>query len=155
MEDILVPIFVCGILFIGMPWLIFHYVTKWKTAPKITQRGRRPARRDAPALAPAGRPPATVERIIAADNPDWRPGPACPTNAKPIAWKTARNCVTNAKCSAAKPATHISKGATEMADDSRTRFYLDKQNAKWKGVCAGIADYAGVDVTWSASARSL
>jgi phage shock protein C len=25
-----------------------------------------------------------------------------------------------------------------------TKFYLDKQNAKWKGVCAGIADYTGV-----------
>lgn len=34
-----------------------------------------------------------------------------------------------------------------MNDDSRTRFYLDKHNAKWKGVCAGIADYTGVDVT--------
>lgn len=34
-----------------------------------------------------------------------------------------------------------------MNDDSRTRFYLDKQDAKWKGVCAGIADYTGVDVT--------
>ena len=29
----------------------------------------------------------------------------------------------------------------------RTRFYLDKQNAKWAGVCAGIADYTGIDVT--------
>ena len=29
----------------------------------------------------------------------------------------------------------------------RTKFYLDKQNAKWAGVCAGIADYTGVDVT--------
>lgn len=29
----------------------------------------------------------------------------------------------------------------------RTRFYLDKLNAKWSGVCAGIADYTGVDVT--------
>ena len=29
----------------------------------------------------------------------------------------------------------------------RTRFYLDKENAKWKGVCAGIADYTGIDVT--------
>jgi phage shock protein C len=29
----------------------------------------------------------------------------------------------------------------------RTRFYLDKKNAKWKGVCAGIADYTGLDVT--------
>jgi phage shock protein C len=31
--------------------------------------------------------------------------------------------------------------------DSRTKFYLDKQNAKFKGVCAGIADYTGFDVT--------
>ena len=29
-----------------------------------------------------------------------------------------------------------------------TKFYLDKMNAKWKGVCAGIADYTGVDVLW-------
>jgi phage shock protein C len=28
-----------------------------------------------------------------------------------------------------------------------TKFYLDKENRKWKGVCAGIADYTGVDVT--------
>ena len=31
---------------------------------------------------------------------------------------------------------------------SRTKFYLDKQDAKWKGVCAGIADYTGVDAIW-------
>lgn len=31
---------------------------------------------------------------------------------------------------------------------SRTKFYLDKQNGKWSGVCSGIADYTGVDVTW-------
>jgi phage shock protein C len=30
---------------------------------------------------------------------------------------------------------------------SRTKFYLDKQNAKWWGVCAGVADYTGIDVT--------
>ena len=29
----------------------------------------------------------------------------------------------------------------------RTKFYRDKQNAKWAGVCAGIADYTGIDVT--------
>lgn len=31
---------------------------------------------------------------------------------------------------------------------SRTRFYLDKQDAKVKGVCAGIADYTGIDTTF-------
>ena len=30
----------------------------------------------------------------------------------------------------------------------RTKFYLDKQNGKWLGVCAGIADYTGADVIW-------
>lgn len=31
---------------------------------------------------------------------------------------------------------------------SRTKFYLDKQNSKWLGVCSGLADYTGIDVTW-------
>ena len=30
----------------------------------------------------------------------------------------------------------------------RTRFYRDKLNGKVFGVCAGIADYTGVDVLW-------
>lgn len=30
---------------------------------------------------------------------------------------------------------------------SRTRFYRDKKNGKVMGVCAGIADYTGFDVT--------
>ena len=30
---------------------------------------------------------------------------------------------------------------------SRTRFYLDKRNKKIMGVCSGIADYTGFDVT--------
>lgn len=30
----------------------------------------------------------------------------------------------------------------------RTRFYRDKANGKVMGVCAGIADYTGVDALW-------
>jgi len=30
---------------------------------------------------------------------------------------------------------------------SRTRFYRDKRNGKIMGICAGIADYTGFDVT--------
>ena len=30
---------------------------------------------------------------------------------------------------------------------SRTRFYLDKRNGKFMGVCSGIADYTGLDAT--------
>ena len=32
---IIVPI-VMGTLFIGLPWLIFHYITRWKTAASLT-----------------------------------------------------------------------------------------------------------------------
>jgi phage shock protein B len=73
MEDVLVPILICGMLFIGMPWLIFHYITKWKQAPKITDEDEQlldqmfeTARRLDDRLA-------TIERIVAADNPDFRP----------------------------------------------------------------------------------
>ncbi len=30
----------------------------------------------------------------------------------------------------------------------RTTLYRDKQNGKIMGVCAGIADYTGVNVGW-------
>ena len=29
----------------------------------------------------------------------------------------------------------------------RTKFYRDKQNGKVMGICAGLADYTGVDIT--------
>ncbi len=29
-----------------------------------------------------------------------------------------------------------------------TKFYIDKQNAKLFGVCAGISDFTGIDATW-------
>ena len=73
MEDVFLPIMICGMLFIGMPWLIFHYVTKWKQAPKITDEDERLldelhllARRLEERLP-------TVQRIVAADNPHFRP----------------------------------------------------------------------------------
>lgn len=31
---------------------------------------------------------------------------------------------------------------------AREQFYLDKSNAKLSGVCAGLADYTGVDALW-------
>jgi phage shock protein B len=72
MDDIIVPIIVVGMLFIGLPWLVFHYITKWKQAPRITDEDEKllddlyhAARRLEDRLQ-------TVERIIAADNPDYR-----------------------------------------------------------------------------------
>ena len=78
MEDTLVPIMVCGFLFIGLPWVVLHYLTKWKTAATLTtgdealleelyQLARRlDERMD------------TVERLVAADNPEFRPARVLP-----------------------------------------------------------------------------
>lgn len=72
MEDILVPIGVVGMLFIGLPWVILHYVTKWKQAKTLTGEDENlldelhyTARRLEDRLH-------TIERIIAADNPEFR-----------------------------------------------------------------------------------
>ena len=58
---------------IGLPWLILHYVTRWKTAATITTDDevlleelyslakRLDERMD------------TVERLVASDNPDFKP----------------------------------------------------------------------------------
>ena len=65
-------VLVCGTLFLGLPWVILHYVTKWKQAPKITNEDEKLldelyslARRLEDRVA-------TVERIVAADHPDWK-----------------------------------------------------------------------------------
>lgn len=73
MEDILVPIFVVGMLFIGLPWLIFHYITKWKTAGTLTSSDENLLEELHAMARRLDDRMDTVERIIAADNPDWRP----------------------------------------------------------------------------------
>ena len=73
MDDILVPVMVVGMLFIGLPWLILHYVTRWKAGTTLPVEDERLldelyelARRLEDRVH-------TVERIVAADNPDFRP----------------------------------------------------------------------------------
>lgn len=75
MDDVLpyvvgaIAIVVCGI---GLPWLIFHYITKWKTAATLTSGDEKlldelhdVARRLDDRLC-------TIERIMTAENPNWR-----------------------------------------------------------------------------------
>ncbi|MEY4721185.1 MAG: hypothetical protein RIQ46_910 [Pseudomonadota bacterium] len=42
----------------------------------------------------------------------------------------------------------MNRPMSNPTNSPRTRFYRDKQNAKWLGVCAGIADYTGVNSIW-------
>ena len=72
MADFWFPIIIVGILFIGLPWVILHYVTRWKTQATLTKEdenlldelyelGRKLEERIT-----------TIERILSVDNPSWR-----------------------------------------------------------------------------------
>ena len=72
MDDVLIPIVVCGILFLGLPWLVFHYITKWKTSAQLTGGDEKlldelydAARRMDDRLC-------SIERIMTAENPNWK-----------------------------------------------------------------------------------
>jgi phage shock protein B len=71
-EDVVVPFIAIVTLFIGLPWLVFHYITKWKSAATLTGSDEKlldelhdAARRLDDRLC-------TIERIMTAENPDWR-----------------------------------------------------------------------------------
>jgi len=72
MEETIIPVIIVGMLFIGLPWIIFHYITKWKSAATLTQADENLldelhdlARRLDDRMV-------TIERILAAENPNWR-----------------------------------------------------------------------------------
>ncbi len=60
------------LLFVALPWLVFHYITKWKTAATLTTQDENLlddlhdlARRLDDRVV-------TIERIMDAENPAWR-----------------------------------------------------------------------------------
>ena len=65
-------IIIVPVVVLGLPWIIFHYITQWKKSTSISNEDEQlldqmyeTARRLEERLG-------TVERIIAADNPDYR-----------------------------------------------------------------------------------
>ena len=70
--EILIPIFVVGMLFIGLPWLIFHYVTKWKSQATITTEDENLLDELHDLARRLDERMVTIERIVQADNPNWR-----------------------------------------------------------------------------------
>ena len=72
MEDLLIPIVICGMLFIGLPWLIFHYVTRWKTVATLTKEDETMLDELYELARRLDERVTTVERILSADNPGWQ-----------------------------------------------------------------------------------
>ena len=72
MEEFILPLILVPLIVLGLPWLIFHYVTKWKSQAKLTGSDEKlldelhdAARRLDDRLC-------TIERIMTAENPEWR-----------------------------------------------------------------------------------
>lgn len=72
MDSDIVGMMLGALAIIGLPWLIFHYITKWKTAATLSGSDEKllddlndAARRLDDRLC-------TIERIMTAENPAWR-----------------------------------------------------------------------------------
>jgi phage shock protein B len=66
-------VLVVAMLFIGLPWVILHYVTKWKTAPTITADDEVLLEELYNLAKRLDQRMETVERLVASDSPDFTP----------------------------------------------------------------------------------
>ena len=70
--ELFIPIIAIGAIFVVLPWIIFHYVTKWKAQATLTTEDENLldelhelARRLDDRMR-------TIERIVQTDHPGWR-----------------------------------------------------------------------------------
>lgn len=80
MEDI---IGVSGLVAIPLVWMALHYMTKWRQAPKITPEDENLLDEMFNLARRLEERVTTVERIAAADHPDWKPGLNAPASDTP------------------------------------------------------------------------
>ncbi len=71
MDEVWIPIIVIPVLFIALPWIILHYVTRWKATSRLTAEDETMlddlyelARRLDERMS-------TIERIMQDENPNW------------------------------------------------------------------------------------
>ena len=60
-------------IFLGLPWIILHYITKWKTAATITTDDEQLLDQLYQLAKRLDERMDTVERLVASDNPDFKP----------------------------------------------------------------------------------
>lgn len=72
MDDLIV-IPIIGMIFIGLPWVILHYITRWKTSASLTSEDEHLLEELYVMARRLDERMNTIERIVAADNPGFRP----------------------------------------------------------------------------------
>lgn len=60
-------------IFIGLPWILMHYITRWKTAATITNDDETLLEELYQLAKRLDERMDTVERLVASDNPDFKP----------------------------------------------------------------------------------
>ena len=60
-------------IFLGLPWIIMHYITKWKTAATITTDDEHLLDELYQLAKRLDERMDTVERLVASDSPEFRP----------------------------------------------------------------------------------
>ncbi len=63
---------VLAVIFIAFPWVLFHYITKWKSAASITREDENLLDELHELARRLDERVCTVERIMTAENPNWR-----------------------------------------------------------------------------------
>jgi phage shock protein B len=71
-EHVVLPIIIVPIMFIGLPWLIFHYITRWKTAATLTSSDEALLEELHELAGRLDERMCSIERIMTAENPNWR-----------------------------------------------------------------------------------
>jgi phage shock protein B len=77
MDDIAPGMAIVAIL-LGLPWIIMHYITKWKTAATITTDDEHLLDELYQLAKRLDERMDTVERLVASDNPEFRPARITP-----------------------------------------------------------------------------
>jgi phage shock protein B len=70
--EIVVPIMVVATLFIALPWIVLHYITKWKTASTLTKEDENLLDELHDLARRLDERTCSIERILTAENPAWR-----------------------------------------------------------------------------------
>ena len=63
---------ILAVIFIAFPWVLFHYITKWKSAASITREDENLLEELHELARRLEERVCTVERIMTAENPNWR-----------------------------------------------------------------------------------
>ena len=72
MEEVFIPLIAMTTLFIAFPWLIFHYITKWRQAKTLTTSDEKLLDELHDVARRLDDRVCTIERIMTAENPEWR-----------------------------------------------------------------------------------